>query len=112
MTNLKKTIDGQNQVWVSGYIGERVVSGATRSGEPAFSFSVSSINSVAAANGGSSKIFVRVNAYGSVAVECKKNATPGSYCQVVGELMNRSGKFGELTEVRAKNVIFYTPSNQ
>ena len=41
-----------------------------------------------------------------MARQCNDEAQKGYYCIVIGELMNRSGKFGKLTEIRAKTVEF------
>jgi len=101
MNKAERMMKGHNQVWLSGYVGGKILFSNTRSGEPAFSFGIS------AADSGKNVTWVRVNAYGQIAVDCKDTLTKGVYCQVLGELMNRSGKFGELTEVRAKDVVFY-----
>lgn len=91
---------GHNQVWLSGYVGGKIVTGKTGGGNEAFSFAINSEDS------GSSSTRVRVNAYGPVARKCSK-LTKGVYCSVLGELMNRSGRFGELTEVRAKKIDIF-----
>lgn len=89
---------GHNQVWLSGYVGGKIVSGRTNGGNQAFSFAVNSEDS------GSNATRIRVNAYGSIARKCERELAKGHYCSVLGELMNRSGKFGELTEIRAKKI--------
>lgn len=100
MKRKKRKMRGHNQVLVSGYVEGKMVSGTTGDGGSAFSFSVSSEDS------GRKTMRVRVNAYGSMADRCDSEAQRGVYCIVAGELMNRSGKFGKLTEVRAKTVEF------
>jgi len=51
--------------------------------------------------------FVKVNVYGSGLVRtCRGKLVKGGYVFVEGELMNRDGLHGELTEVRAQQVIF------
>jgi len=97
---------GHNQVLISGYVEGKMVSGTTGDGGNAFSFSVSSEDS------GRKSMRVRVNAYGPMATQCDDEARSGSYCIVVGELMNRSGKFGKLTEVRAKTVEFVSDDEE
>jgi single-stranded DNA-binding protein len=95
---------GHNQVWLGGNVGGKIVVGKTRDNDPACSFSV------AAEDGTRGATWVRVNAYGALAVRCQKKAVKGIYVTVVGELMNREGKCGELTEVRAKEVVFFPHS--
>lgn len=92
------TENGRNLVWLSGRVGGKMVSSQTRSGEAAFSFSLSP-------GGG---LRVRINLYGELAQWCDEELEKGSFCQVVGELMNRSGKYGELTEVRAKDIFIHS----
>jgi len=91
---------GTNQVLISGTVESRVLPGNTRDGGDACSFSVVSGDS------GQKTTRVRVNAYGSVAQQCEKESRIGAYCVITGELMNRPGKFGKLTEIRAKKVEF------
>lgn len=58
-------------------------------------------------NGVSVYAYVKVNAYGDNLFDiCNKHLNKGVYVYVQGELMNRSGKVGELTEVRANQIIF------
>lgn len=102
MKNRKLT----NLVSLSGYAGGRMVSGNTKDGGEAFSFRLESDDS------GSGGMRVRVNCYGNVASDCKDNLDSGSFCHVVGELMNRPGKSGELTEVRAKRVVIVPSRKQ
>lgn len=96
---------GQNQVWFSGYVEGKILAGTTRDGGNAFSFSIASEDS------GQNLTRVRINAYGPVARKCNDEVAQGAYCTVLGELMNRSGKYGKLTEVRAKRVDFF-PSDE
>lgn len=90
---------GHNQVWVSGEVGGRLVVGQTRDGGEACSFSM-------AIGGLRQTTWVRINAYGHLVSTLKEKAAKGAYLQVVGELMNRDGKCGELTEIRAVDIIF------
>lgn len=92
---------GHNQVWVSGYVGGKIISGNTKDGNPAFSFMVFSEDS------GKNETRVRINAYGPVAKQCGEEATADVYCTVIGELMNRSGQYGKITEIRAKKINFF-----
>ncbi len=92
---------GHNQVWLSGNVGANVKRGKTRDESPACSFSLASETE----NRGTT--WVRVNAYGDLAVDCMESLGKGAYCSVVGELMNRDGRHGEIMEVRAKDVIVH-----
>jgi hypothetical protein len=89
---------GQNQVWLSGYVGGRIITGRTGGGNQAYSFALKSEDS------GNNVTRVRVNAYGAIARKCMRELEKGHYCSVLGELMNRAGKYGELTEIRAKKI--------
>lgn len=100
MKRKKRKMRGHNQVLVSGTVEGKMVSGTTGDGGSAFSFSVASEDS------GNKTMRVRINAYGQTANQCDDEAVRGQYCIVIGELMNRSGKFGKLTEIRAKTVEF------
>lgn len=91
---------GHNEVWISGNIGGNIVKGQTNDGRSACSFGVAS-------EGEQHRLtWVRINVYDRLADYCKEVAERGIYCSIVGEMMNRDGKFGELTEVRARSVIF------
>ena len=92
---------GTNVVVVSGNIGGKIVKGETKDNRSACSFSIASEGEKQRTT------WVRINAYDRVADYCKDVMDKGVYCSVVGELMNRDGQFGELTEVRAKEVIFF-----
>lgn len=100
MTQKRRRMGGTNQVLISGYVESRIESGNTRDGGDACSFSVASGDS------GQKITRVRVNAYGPVAQQCEQESRVGAYCVITGELMNRPGKFGKLTEIRAKKVEF------
>jgi len=100
MTQKKRRMGSHNQVLISGYVEGRVTSGNTGDGEEACSFSVASGDS------GQKVTRVRINAYGAVATQCEQESRVGAYCVITGELMNRPGKFGKLTEIRAKKVEF------
>lgn len=105
MTTTKRRIGGHNQVLVSGHVDSRLVRGVTGDGGEACSFSVES------GDGGPKMTYVRINAYGAVAEQCGRESRPGLYCVIIGELMNRPGKHGRLTEIRAKMVEFETGLN-
>jgi len=95
---------GVNKVVISGNVGDRITYGKTGSGTPACSFSVASDR-----KDGKEIItaWVRVNVYGEDLVhDCQEKLGKGIYVVVDGELMNRDGKVGELTEVRAREIVF------
>lgn len=95
---------GINRVIVSGNVGDRVTYGETRSGVLACSFAIASDRydgrDIVTA-------WVRANVYGDDLVRlCKERLVKGCYLLIEGELMNRDGKFGELTEIRARDIVF------
>jgi single-stranded DNA-binding protein len=92
---------GHNFVWLSGNIGGKIVSGKTRDNEPAYSFSIATDDGVRPAT------WVRINTYSQLALRCQQRVVKGIYAIVAGELMNREGKCGELTEIRAKDIVFF-----
>lgn len=96
---------GHNIVMISGNVGSNIVIGKT-SGDSrsACSFGLASQNDKRRLT------WVRINAYDKLADYCSQKLEKGIYVSVVGELMNREGKYGELTEVRAHQVIFQTRS--
>lgn len=102
MTPTRRRSSGRNQVQISGHVEGRVVSGTTGDGEEACSFLIAS------GDGGARVTRVRVNAYGHVAVQCVRENRVDSYCVIAGELMNRPGRYGKLTEIRAKKVEFFS----
>jgi len=51
--------------------------------------------------------WVKINVYNEALVDiCQSRLAKGAYVIVEGELMNREGVQGEVTEVRAKEIIF------
>lgn len=97
---------GHNVVVISGNIGGKIVVSSTRDGRPACSFTIASENDKRRLT------WVRINVYDGLAEYAKNVLTKGLYCSVHGELMNRDGQFGELTEVRAHNIIFNRPNDR
>lgn len=74
-------------------------------GKPACSFEIASHRVVP--GGGQVKAYVRVNVYIEALVRlCEDRLSKGEYVIVDGELMNRDGQHGELTEIRARELIF------
>ncbi len=97
---------GINRVILSGnVVGDRAEFSPTGNGTQAFSFKVASDRP--AGEERTLTAFVRVNVYADSLVRtCKDRIKKGAYVIVEGELMNRDGQHGELTEVRAKDLIF------
>jgi single-stranded DNA-binding protein len=99
---------GINSVIISGNVGDRITIGRTSRGDPACSFSVASDAAPVP-----TATWVRVSVYGEELVQvCRMHLTKGVYVLVEGELMNRAGRFGELTEVRARRVVFVDGSKK
>lgn len=93
---------GINSVIISGNVGDRITIGKTGRGDSACSFSVASDAAPVP-----TATWVRVSVYGDELVQvCRAHLVKGVYVLVEGELMNRAGRFGELTEVRARRVVF------
>lgn len=93
---------GHNAVWLSGNVGAKIVKSHTKDNRTACSFSVASEGDKHRTT------WVRVNVYDGLAEYCQDRLHKGVYCAVVGELMNRDGQYGELTEIRARDVIFFS----
>jgi single-stranded DNA-binding protein len=95
---------GINKVFLSGNVLENIEYGRVGNGSEACSFQVASdrhtANSIVTA-------YVKVNVYveGLIRI-CRMKLAKGVYVLVEGELMNRDGKHGGLTEVRAREIIF------
>jgi single-stranded DNA-binding protein len=95
--------DHINHVSISGNVG-RVTFSTTGSGDPVCTFMLASDRR---ARDKTITAWVKVNVYNKALVAiCEERVKKGIEIVVSGELMNRSGQMGELTEVRAKHVIF------
>jgi single-stranded DNA-binding protein len=97
-------VRGLNRVVISGYVQERITYGTTGADATACSFTVASSR-----NGQGKNIvaYVKINVYGEGFVRlCRARLRVGGYVMVEGELMNRDGVLGDLTEVRARELIF------
>jgi single-stranded DNA-binding protein len=58
-------------------------------------------------DGGVITVWVKVNIYIEPLINiCRDRLAKGCHVIVDGELMNRDGRYGKLTEVRAREVIF------
>lgn len=95
---------GINKVIISGNVLGSIEYGRMTNGAEACGFSVASDRHSA---NGVVTAFVKVNVYveGLIRI-CKTKLLKGTYVLVEGELMNRDGQHGDLTEVRAREIIF------
>lgn len=94
-----------NHTTVSGEVLDRIMFASTSAGVPAcgFMLAVTSYRP----NKRKMSTRVKINVYGDGLVElCKSHLVKGLYLVVEGELMNREGQYGDLTEVRALQLIF------
>ena len=97
---------GINTVIYSGVVSGSITFQETKLKKtPACSFSLVSSRRGPKNSYVSSK--VKINAYGDYLYDlCSKDLDKGVYVVVQGELMNRSGQYGELTEIRAIEILF------
>ena len=95
---------GINNVVIGGNVSDKILTSNTSDGTPACSFSVASDRP--GSTGATITCWTRINAYGGLAELCIRKLAKGLYVVVSGELMNRPGVHGELTEVRAKDIVF------
>lgn len=95
---------GVNKIVISGNVTNTIVFNKTRSGRDVCTFSMVSERQ---SSGGGHKVYAKINVYmeGLVAV-CRERLEKSVYVIVEGELMNRDGRSEELTEVRARDIIF------
>lgn len=95
---------GINRVVISGNVSTQATYGNTAGGVGACSFKMESERR---SKQGTVVAAVKINVYGDALVAiCQDRLYKGVYVIVEGELMNREGSKGELTEVRAKEIIF------
>lgn len=97
---------GLNKVIISGNVTGAIEFGKTNSGaQDACGFHVASDRHTS--GGGVVTAYIKVNVYVDGLVKiCKTRLSKGIYVLVEGELMNRDGQHGDLTEVRAREIIF------
>jgi|WetSurMetagenome_2_1015567.scaffolds.fasta_scaffold08238_5 single-stranded DNA-binding protein len=101
---------GINKSILSGNVSGDINFSELPGGDPALSFSLASDRR--SGDGGSVTVWVRVNVYIQPLIHiCRERLHKGGYVLVEGELMNRDGVHGKLTEVRAREIIFM-PSNR
>jgi len=95
---------GINRTVLSGNVSREINYDKMPDGSPVLSFTMASDRP---ANGTVVTAWVKVNVYIDTLVEqCRMHLGCGGYVIVEGELMNRDGRHGKLTEVRAKEIIF------
>lgn len=95
---------GINKTIISGNVSREIVYDRMPDGSPVLSFTMASDRHT---SGKIVTAWVKVNVYLETLVEvCRRHLTRGSYVIVDGELMNREGRHGKLTEVRAKEIVF------
>ena len=96
-------MDHINHVSISGNVG-KVTFATMGNGDPVCTFHLASDRR---ARDKTITAWVKINVYSKALVEvCKNRLRTGIEIAVSGELMNREGKLGELTEVRARQIIF------
>lgn len=95
--------DDVNHVSISGNVG-KLEFATTGNGSPVCNFQMASDRR---ARDNTITAWVKVNVYSKGLVEvCRSRLRKGLKVWVEGELMNRDGRLGELTEVRARKVLF------
>lgn len=95
---------GINKTILSGNVSREINYGTMSDGASALSFTMASDRH---ANGTTVTAWVKINVYIDALVEqCRTHLACGGYVIVDGELMNRDGRHGKLTEVRAKEIVF------
>lgn len=99
-----------NAVHISGRVLDGIEYGRTGNQSNACSFTLASDRT--ASGGEIITVTTKVNVYveGLLRI-CKLKLAKGCYVVVLGELMNRDGIHGVLTEVRARDILFFTKLN-
>lgn len=102
---------GINRVVLSGVLSSPLDYATTGAESEVCSFMLES--SRPGAHGATVTSFVKINAYSSGLVGvCRAMLHQGAYVIVEGELMNRGGRYGERTEVRARDIIFVPSTSE
>lgn len=97
---------GLNRVIISGNVSDSARFHETGGGSKCATFKLAS-DRRGAKPGEIVTAWVKINIYSEPLVDiCKTRLMKGAYVIVEGELMNREGAQGEVTEVRAKEIIF------
>ena len=97
---------GVNRVIISGNASDSARFHSTGSGTACATFKIA-CDRRGANKGETVTAWVKINVYGDSLVEiCRMRLRKGVYVIVEGELMNRDGAAGEVTEIRAKELVF------
>jgi len=97
-------VRGINRTIISGNVSRDIHYGTMPGGGSALSFTMASDR---VANGTTITAWVKVNVYLDALIKvCRGQLMCGGYVIVDGELMNRDGKYGRLTEIRAREIVF------
>ena len=97
---------GVNRVVVSGNVSGAIDFKETSSGAPCSTFKLAS-DRRAGTRGETLTAWIKINIYNPALVEiCRDRLHKSGYVIVEGELMNRDTPHGEVTEVRAQEIIF------
>lgn len=97
---------GINKVIVSGNCSDSAQYHSTDNGTPCATFKLAS-DRRGANKGEVLTTWIKINVYNEPLVRlCETRLRKGVYVIVEGELMNRKGIHGEVTEVRARELIF------
>ena len=97
---------GLNKTIISGNVSGDINFSELPNRDPALSFSLASDRR--AGDGGQVTVWVRVYVYIIPLIDiCRKRLKKGGYVLIDGELMNREGVHGKLTEIRAREIIFF-----
>ena len=100
-----------NLVVISGNVGSSINYGTTTAGDPACGFSIASDKHLGGGN--TATLWCRVSCYSPFLVDlCKSKLHKGALITVQGELFSRKGQFGEVIEIRAKDLIFHPSVNR
>lgn len=95
---------GLNKVVLAGNVSGDIRDGRMPDESPVLSFSMAADRRT---ERDTITVWAKVNVYVEpLVVLCQKRLRRGTYVIVSGELMNRDGKHGKLTEVRAQEIIF------
>lgn len=100
---------GINRVIFSGNVTGKIDFSTTDRGQHVCTFVVASDR---ASSGGTLTAYAKVNIYieGLVAA-CREKLEKGCYVLVEGELMNRNSPAGRMTEIRAWELMFLSPTS-
>lgn len=95
---------------ISGNVSGDINFSELPGGDPALSFALASDRRDG--GGGQVTVWARVNVYIIPLIDiCRIRLKKGGYVLIDGELMNREGVHGKLTEIRAREIIFLDPAS-